>query len=248
MRLIMIISHKHKFIFSKPRKVAGTSVEVALSQYCGPEDVITVNVASKDIDEVSYTDYARNWDGFFNHIKPARIIKKIGRKQWDDYFTFTIVRNPWDMVVSRYFWNMKKATPSMGPLAVLGAIAHSPFNTDLYGKLFNATKRALLRTELQEDDTFDDFLKKLPTNISNTSYYFDKNGKPYNDFVIRFEHLDEDYKKACEKAGVPYEPLPSLKTKTRASREYQKCYNDKTRELIAQKFKKEIKEFGYTFD
>ena len=37
----MIISHARSFIFIKTRKTAGTSVEVYLSQHCGPEDVIT---------------------------------------------------------------------------------------------------------------------------------------------------------------------------------------------------------------
>jgi len=37
----MIISHKNKFIFLKPKKVAGTSVEIFLSQFCGNNDVIT---------------------------------------------------------------------------------------------------------------------------------------------------------------------------------------------------------------
>src|SRR5437762_6689028 len=37
----MIISHKHKFIFIKTVKTAGTSLEVFLSQHCGPDDVLT---------------------------------------------------------------------------------------------------------------------------------------------------------------------------------------------------------------
>lgn len=37
----MIISHKHKFIFIKTRKIAGTSLEIALSPYLGPDDIIT---------------------------------------------------------------------------------------------------------------------------------------------------------------------------------------------------------------
>jgi hypothetical protein len=37
----MIISHKHKFIFIKPQKTAGTSVELMLSRICGDKDVIT---------------------------------------------------------------------------------------------------------------------------------------------------------------------------------------------------------------
>lgn len=37
----MILSHKHRFVFIKGVKVAGTSAEIALSQLCGPDDVIT---------------------------------------------------------------------------------------------------------------------------------------------------------------------------------------------------------------
>lgn len=37
----MIFSRLHNFLFIKGRKVAGTSVEVALSKICGPEDIIT---------------------------------------------------------------------------------------------------------------------------------------------------------------------------------------------------------------
>ena len=37
----MIVSHEHKFIFLKTKKTAGTSIELALSQLCGPDDIIT---------------------------------------------------------------------------------------------------------------------------------------------------------------------------------------------------------------
>ena len=37
----MIASHQHRFIFLKTRKTAGTSVEIALSKVCGPDDIIT---------------------------------------------------------------------------------------------------------------------------------------------------------------------------------------------------------------
>ena len=35
----MIISHKHKFIFMRPRKVAGTTIQNTLMEVCGDEDI-----------------------------------------------------------------------------------------------------------------------------------------------------------------------------------------------------------------
>jgi hypothetical protein len=37
----MIVSHKHRFIFLKTKKTAGTSIELALSALCGRDDIIT---------------------------------------------------------------------------------------------------------------------------------------------------------------------------------------------------------------
>jgi len=37
----MIASYEHNYIFIKNGKVAGTSVEMALSRFCGPRDIIT---------------------------------------------------------------------------------------------------------------------------------------------------------------------------------------------------------------
>ena len=46
----MIISHKNKFIFLKPRKVAGTSFEIALSNFTCKTDIVTpISVADEKI-------------------------------------------------------------------------------------------------------------------------------------------------------------------------------------------------------
>ncbi|MEM7193183.1 MAG: hypothetical protein AAF405_10065, partial [Pseudomonadota bacterium] len=67
----MIISHKHKFIFLKTKKTAGTSVELALSQICGESDVITPLAAA---DEALRADglRAQNWErhGWWQSRRP----------------------------------------------------------------------------------------------------------------------------------------------------------------------------------
>ena len=54
----MIISHKHKFIFVRPRKTAGTTMQNVLSTICGEEDIITAgyNDGNRNIDKSC-------WDG-----------------------------------------------------------------------------------------------------------------------------------------------------------------------------------------
>ncbi|MEI9994729.1 MAG: hypothetical protein WDM91_09060 [Rhizomicrobium sp.] len=37
----MILSHRHRFIFIKGMKVAGTSFEMAVAPLCGPDDIVT---------------------------------------------------------------------------------------------------------------------------------------------------------------------------------------------------------------
>ena len=36
----MIVSHKHKFIFIRPFKVAGTSLEYAMTPFLGADDIV----------------------------------------------------------------------------------------------------------------------------------------------------------------------------------------------------------------
>jgi len=96
----MLLSHKYKFIYIKNKKVAGTSIELALSEHCGPDDIITPtgeeHLRPKNADP-------RNHNGiFYNHMPAIRIKNLIGDDIWNSYFKFCFERNPWDKVISGY--------------------------------------------------------------------------------------------------------------------------------------------------
>lgn len=93
----MIISHRHRFIFIKTQKTAGTSIEVFLSGLCGPEDVVTPFGVPEPGHE------PRNFAGYTNHMTASEIRSRVGEDLWRAYFTFCFERNPWDKTVS-HFW------------------------------------------------------------------------------------------------------------------------------------------------
>ncbi|MDT8449240.1 MAG: sulfotransferase family 2 domain-containing protein [Wenzhouxiangellaceae bacterium] len=126
----MIISHAWKFIFLKTNKTAGTSVEIALSKFCGPDDIITP-ISQRDERLRRRLGYrgpqnfcARPGGGFldrcagvglgplkrprfYNHMPAKKVRAYVGEQVWADYLKFCIERHPLDRLVSMYFWRYR---------------------------------------------------------------------------------------------------------------------------------------------
>ncbi len=130
----MIILHRQRVIFLKPHKVAGTSFEIALSKYAQAGDVITP-ITSQDEDTRKLLGYPgpqnhtkslgdflrrpkvkdiKRWlrgkrlYNFINHVPAAEVKRLVGKEVWNSYLKVSIVRNPWDRIVSEYFWEKKR--------------------------------------------------------------------------------------------------------------------------------------------
>ncbi|PYJ55629.1 MAG: hypothetical protein DME82_06630, partial [Verrucomicrobia bacterium] len=97
-----MISHKHKCIFVEVPKTGSTSVRAILGKAWKPH----LNLWQiKNQMETNWTRFG----GRKNRILAALYLlrsekhrREIGRKQFETYFKFGFVRNPWDRVVSLY--------------------------------------------------------------------------------------------------------------------------------------------------
>ncbi len=92
----MIISNKHKFIFLKNRKVAGSTFEKLIFPHLGDDDVCT---GSPTDNTPSLNDVTGA-----GHMTSSQI-QSIYPDQWREYYKFAIERNPWDKCVSAFKWH-----------------------------------------------------------------------------------------------------------------------------------------------
>jgi hypothetical protein len=249
---VTLVSHKYKFIYVKNYKVAGTSVEDFFSKWCVNPDsdftyqttnshdkmwfsdggsVIVDSTGDEHIDDYGIVGRTNGLgsDVWRGHTPLAEIKKafsqddNLGLEKFDEYLKFCVVRNPYDKLVSLYHWQINHP------------LGQKPI--DLDG---------------QDDISFADWLKSptftgYPNNLVLTHGL---EGKSMCDYFIRYEHLEEDIVKLCEKLGLPdfdINDLPKHKSGIRPNRHYREYYDDETKDMVYRVHRDEIELFGYEF-
>ncbi len=120
----MIVSHRHKLIFIKTKKTAGTSFEIALSKFLDDDDIVTPIVEPEDErkrEELGFkgprnfimsADETRNGKKvrFFNHIGAQPLRRALPAKMWS-YDKVSILREPHDCIVSWYHYATRNRSP-----------------------------------------------------------------------------------------------------------------------------------------
>jgi hypothetical protein len=110
----MLCSHEKKFIYLKTRKAAGTSLEVFFERFCVPQGQYREShFRNQQITEAGIVG-ARSADRFskrpkyYHHMPAAELREKIGREMFDGFYKFCAMRNPFDKVVSHFWWRARQ--------------------------------------------------------------------------------------------------------------------------------------------
>ena len=207
-----MIRHDLKCIFVHINKTGGSSIVKALNML---QVHMSVELLFSDVDKLKADDQHRIWKGWLggkrithqNYEKIENI-----KNYWNDYLTFTVVRNPYERVVSDYF----------------------------YCRKHNLIDLSISFTE-DVKSTFDNQERwKLPCYD-----WITLNNEIVVENIIRFENLKQGFDDMCKTLQVPHIKLPHL-NKTKHTH-YADYYDEETREIVAEKYAKDIEYFGYEF-
>lgn len=156
------------------------------------------------------------------HRTALEKIQELGRKRWDNCFSFAVIRNPWDKVVSHYAYRVQTNQTGLGAKD----LEFKDWVRAAYG---------------DRDPAYYDRPKMFQ---SQTDWCVDETGTIVVNHFCRFENLNADFAEVCQKIGKNVE-LPHLKSSKRGN--YREYYDDQTRDIIADRFAKDLENFKYEF-
>jgi len=234
----MILSHRHKFVFFKQMKSAGSSIELALTPFCGPDDIMTGTPYKEEVD-LGYIErnnklgYRQLWH---QHTPPAEFLKT-NVHTCRDYFKFVTIRNPFDAIVSYFWWSF------YSPDSTLKNHILKPVGTD--GTL---TLKNKFMTFLQTYASFNTSGNQEMIADWFASRYHMFYHEPL-DYTLKYESLDLDFSIVCGMIGLQPINLPKLKGRIRKSPfHYSDYYNPVSYDIVANRFEKILSDFDYSFD
>jgi len=214
----MPISHQYKCIFVHIPRTGGSSIEHALKIFgvAGEEKTLQMFGRIKPGVRDKYSFLSN----YYQHLTATNLKRILSEKNWNGYFKFAFVRNPWERMVSFYF------------------------NKD--PDLIDEARQQGINLA---DTTFEEFLSRIKQvnhvyTLEQHKFIINENGKLIVDFVGRFEDLGNDFKKIYERIGIHAKLGHYNRSVHKPYREY---FNDETKEITRKMYEKDIEVFQYEF-
>lgn len=214
----MIISASRRYIFVHIPKTGGTALALALEGRARPDDILLGDTPKAQRRRHRLKGVAAK-GRLWKHSTLADIDGLVSAEQIADSFCVTLVRNPWDRMVSYYHWLRGQGFdhPAVGLARVL---SFSEF-------LRHPQTRASV------------------TAWPSARYMRDAGGVERCQAFIRLEHLEEDSAPFWAHLGFRL-TLERVNASARDA-DYRRYYSDEDATLLAEYCADDIARFGYGF-
>jgi Sulfotransferase family len=219
----MLVSHRSKFIYTKTVKTAGTSVELYFEPFCVDGAATDANAATHRHHEAVSAAGIVGFRGpnrpstsiWWNHMPAANVKQRLGDSIWNSYFKFCVVRNPFDKVISLFYFQRKTGRIQVDPSA-------------------------------PDREQFARWLSSRRLPVDRNKFVID--GEFCLDDVIKYERLNQDMERICQRVGVPWIPSAFAKVKSGirpAAATIANMYTRESAEAVRSRFAFEFHYFGY---
>lgn len=211
-----MISHPLRCLYVHVPKTAGTSLKRLLADYdlAGRREPAGVR-------------------RLYSHASAARLraelAAEMGAAEAASYFQYSFVRNPWDRLVSCFFYLDAGGSGRVQELPRVAAIRR--YRGDF--RRFVLEGLARLKDEVE------------PLAPQHLWTHQGLDPAAPLDFIGRYENLAADYAQVARRLGLTPSPLPHLRAAPR--RPYPEYYDDQTRALTAEIYARDIELFDYRF-
>ncbi len=213
-----MISHKYQCIFVEVPKTGSTSIRSIIGNPKKP------HLDAVEIKKLLTTHWPfRFYNPVFNFLYQKFVSEQkqlhLGEKLFSHYFKFGFVRNPWDRVVSLF--ERKEGIQMKGTMTFPEFVDWIQYSSDTCVH---------------------------PSRHKNQMDWFtNDNGDFIVDFIGKFENIEQDWEKIAREIGAPPH-LPHKNKKRKKGKNFKDYYDERTKEVIREKFGKDIEYFGYSFN
>jgi len=226
-----MISDRFRCIFIHIPKNAGSSIESKICSEEGTDTLLPDHRTILDLEPISPAkllnlykidqlySIARRMKYFTRKNSVGTCYTPSSRVTYENYYKFTVVRNPWSRAYSWY----KNVMDDINHRNRYNVPHDCSFHDFV---LFHLADQHALRAQFY--------------------WICDSKGNIPMDFICRFENLEADFSKIAETIGLKNAELPRERY-SGAGASYMTAFNDHTKDIIWKRYKKEIEYFGFEF-
>ena len=216
-----MISYAKNFIFVHIPKTGGNSVQDSLFRYS--EDIRTVDHSVQD--GVERFGVSHPGTELTKHSRISEYEMALPKEFFASAFKFAILRNPWDRMVSFYFYVLERKSRQTGQLPQIDP----PVDQEAFLELVRRTGgyRGFICGRTDDGGR--------PRSIDQHKM----------DFFLRFEHLQDDYEVVCSRLGLEATQLARRNVSRHLP--YKSYYNEILYQAVAKRFAAEIEYFDFKF-